>query len=546
MERLGEAPMSSHRWGNGSHRKRGPSLQESFVQHANRSRPGTSKKTKFSTFKTSTSFKADFMKRRSQTQTPKEVKARPCKSSRQSFSGVETLFAANASRKASKTLKKMTQRFSNTIMKRKSQQQNSVHNQSSDSNFQPKAIHRRDSSSNSDINISNHYHHQQQQNQQRLLDGTHYSNEETNGEAIHENACDDCGGVPSSQPVMNEDDAIDIAPEENDGNYKDDQYEPPESALFSSKKKSTFSIPMSPSATPRNKMSSSSSSSLFFSGSSAGSGTANSTFHQLLTAVPSSSSSNASSFSSLRTSANVSGTSWRSAVDKSLALSSVGGGKIHRALAQSPSSVFKSISSPQWLDCGNSSGRGVRGSVNKRGLSWLDRNRNRLRSGKCGELARQVLEMQEDVTRKVEQLKGFEFQQSMMSTTIKKKRKSFTSRSDPRSGAFIELKVMKMIEVDNNSQAVALCKRATMKIMGEGKQKQMSENVVHQQSNVQLVLNRKRAKDIDLRPDCIVRIFEPWLDLPAKSRYQNQHEDDDRALPHMPDLLVASNLIVKV
>lgn len=574
-------------------------------------------------------FNSQFMKRRGQTQTPHNSNhghrnsglTSSRQSGRQSFGGIETLFATKVSRKAATSIKKrVKQRFSHSsIMKRMPNQQhhqqpplfessrktiaarndtssvnhrrrNLHHSQRSstpldvddvaahfakytgskkstrkNSNTENKSSSRRSRRCSSAKGNSNRRicHSQHQTNQQDEQDEDEQDDDSNPHRHQHANDSDDDVGVPSSQPELNvsgeeEDDAIDALPNDTDADKQETYvYQPPESALFSSKKKkhaSSRMYPMSPSATPRHPDASSSSSSSF-SGPSITASSNNIGFNPPLAAAPfpsSSSSSSASSSSSSSSSLSRSssgGSSWHSIVDKSVALSAAGGGKVHRMLAQSPSSALKASSS-KWSGRGSSGrGGGKRGgSSNKRGSSWLDRNRNRLRAGKCGELAQQLLDMQEDVSRKVEQLKGLEFQQHNVATTgtSTKNKRRFVSRSDPRSGIFVELQVLQVNNTSTRSgQLVAQCKR-TKRIVGGGQKQHQHHRPDHareqQQNNVELVVNEKRAKEIAIQPGCTLRIFEPWLDVFSSARKHMQSMNSTQSLP---DLLVASNLIIK-
>jgi hypothetical protein len=571
-------------------------------------------------------FNSQFMKRRGQTQqTPHNSNhghrnsgpTSSRQSARQSFGGIETLFATKVSRKAATSIKKtVKQRFSHSsIMKRMPNQQHhqqppvfessrktiAARNNTSSVNYRRRNLHhsqrsatpldvddvaahfakytsskkstrknsnhhRRSSSSakgNSNHHICHPQHQRHQTNETNQQDEDEQDDDTNPHRHQHANDSDDDVGVPSSQPELNvsgeeEDDAIDALPNDADADEQEKYvYQPPESALFSSKKKkhaSSSLYPMSPSATPRHPDASSSSSSSF-NGSSITTSSNNIGFNPPLAAAPfpssSSSSSSSSSFSSSSSSLSRSssgGSSWHSIVDKSVALSAAGGGKVHRMLAQSPSSALKTSSS-KWSGRGSSGrGGGKRGgSSNKRGSSWLDRNRNRLRAGKCGELAQQLLDMQEDVSRKVEQLKGLEFQQHNVATTgtSTKNKRRFVSRSDPRSGIFVELQVLHVNASTRSGQLVAQCKR-TKRIVGGGRKQHQHQRPDHtqeqQQANVELVVNEKRAKEIAIQPGCTLRIFEPWLDVFSSARKHMQSMNSTQSLP---DLLVASNLIVK-
>ena len=583
-------------------------------------------------------FNSQFMKRRGQTQqTPHNSNhghrnsgpTSSRQSARQSFGGIETLFATKVSRKAATSIKKtVKQRFSHSsIMKRMPNQQHrqqpplfessrktiAARNNTSSVNHRRRNLHhsqrsatpldvddvaahfakytsskkstrknsntenkssprRRRRSSSSAKGNSNHHichpqHQRHQTNETNQQDEDEQDDDTNPHRHQHANDSDDDVGVPSSQPELNvsgeeEDDAIDALPNDADADEQEKYvYQPPESALFSSKKKkhaSSSLYPMSPSATPRHPDASSSSSSSF-NGSSITTSSNNIGFNPPLAAAPfpssssssHSSSSSSSSFSSSSSSLSRSssgGSSWHSIVDKSVALSAAGGGKVHRMLAQSPSSALKTSSS-KWSGRGSSGrGGGKRGgSSNKRGSSWLDRNRNRLRAGKCGELAQQLLDMQEDVSRKVEQLKGLEFQQHNVATTgtSTKNKRRFVSRSDPRSGIFVELQVLHVNASTRSGQLVAQCKR-TKRIVGGGRKQHQHQRPDHtreqQQANVELVVNEKRAKEIAIQPGCTLRIFEPWLDVFSSARKHMQSMNSTQSLP---DLLVASNLIVK-
>ena len=576
-------------------------------------------------------FNSQFMKRRGQTQqTPHNNSnhghrnsgpTSSRQSARQSFGGIETLFATKVSRKAATSIKKtVKQRFSHSsIMKRMPNQQHrqqpplfessrktiAARNNTSSVNHRRRNLHhsqrsatpldvddvaahfakytsskkstrknsnhhRRSSSSakgNSNHHICHPQHQRHQTNETNQQDEDEQDDDTNPHRHQHATDSDDDVGVPSSQPELNvsgeeEDDAIDALPNDADADEQEKYvYQPPESALFSSKKKkhaSSSLYPMSPSATPRHPDASSSSSSSF-NGSSIATSSNNIGFNPPLAAAPFpssssssfSSSSSSSSFSSSSSSLSRSssgGSSWHSIVDKSVALSAAGGGKVHRMLAQSPSSALKTSSS-KWSGRGSSGrGGGKRGgSSNKRGSSWLDRNRNRLRAGKCGELAQQLLDMQEDVSRKVEQLKGLEFQQHNVATTgtNTKNKRRFVSRSDPRSGVFVELQVLHVNASTRSGQLVAQCKR-TKRIVGGGRKQHQHQRPDHtreqQQANVELVVNEKRAKEIAIQPGCTLRIFEPWLDVFSSARKHMQSMNSTQSLP---DLLVASNLIVK-
>ena len=575
-------------------------------------------------------FNSQFMKRRGQTQqTPHNSNhghrnsgpTSSRQSARQSFGGIETLFATKVSRKAATSIKKtVKQRFSHSsIMKRMPNQQHrqqpplfessrktiAARNNTSSVNHRRRNLHhsqrsatpldvddvaahfakytsskkstrknsnhhRRSNSSakgNSNHHICHPQHQRHQTNETNQQDEDEQDDDTNPHRHQHANDSDDDVGVPSSQPELNvsgeeEDDAIDALPNDADADEQEKYvYQPPESALFSSKKKkhaSSSLYPMSPSATPRHPDASSSSSSSF-NGSSITTSSNNIGFNPPLAAAPFpssssssfSSSSSSSSFSSSSSSLSRSssgGSSWHSIVDKSVALSAAGGGKVHRMLAQSPSSALKTSSS-KWSGRGSSGrGGGKRGgSSNKRGSSWLDRNRNRLRAGKCGELAQQLLDMQEDVSRKVEQLKGLEFQQHNVATTgtSTKNKRRFVSRSDPRSGIFVELQVLHVNASTRSGQLVAQCKR-TKRIVGGGRKQHQHQRPDHtreqQQANVELVVNEKRAKEIAIQPGCTLRIFEPWLDVFSSARKHMQSMNSTQSLP---DLLVASNLIVK-
>ena len=243
-------------------------------------------------------------------------------------------------------------------------------------------------------------------------------------------------------------------------------------------------------------------------------------------------------------------------VDKSLALSGAGGGHVHRTLAQSPSSVLKVSSSTKWSGKG-SSGGGRKGGSSKTTGSWLERNRNRVLISRCGEMSRQLLEMQEDVDRKVEQMKQLDFQRennvSMPSWTTRKKKSStwssqkkiFASRSDPRSGKFISVKVKEVREL-STGQRVARCDRMDLQEKAQQQQQQQSRDsgggvgggTGETTLEVDLVLNAKRFSDVGAHIGCVLRIFEPWMIIPSHAREHDQVRQEEQ----VPDLLVASNL----
>ena len=96
-----------------------------------------------------------------------------------------------------------------------------------------------------------------------------------------------------------------------------------------------------------------------------------------------------------------------------------------------------------------------------------------------------------------------------------------------------------------SGQLVAQCKR-TKRIVGGGQKQHQHHRPDHareqQQNNVELVVNEKRAKEIAIQPGCTLRIFEPWLDVFSSARKHMQSMNSTQSLP---DLLVASNLIIK-
>ena len=390
-------------------------------------------------------------------------------------------------------------------------------------------------------------------------------------------------GVPSSQPllpsvVINEqEDVIDAHPEEMV--EEQDLYAPPESALYSSKKTKRSStngiFPMSPSATPRyagsfkqfassNSSSSSSTSNNISTKTSTMSGFPPPPPQVRMNAAAASSSSSSSSSSSAFSSFSPSSrsmqggrSSWKVTVDKSLALSSVGGGQIHRALAQSPGSALKTSAGAAWSGKGSSGGRGGsrRAGV---GSSYLDRHRTKIRSGKYGKLAQQLLDMQDDVGRKIEQLKALEFQQTHQSSNNSKSQ-FISRRSDPRTGRFVEIKVCTVTTL-KTGHFTARCERTDISVPSKNKyskhsnsneysneyanesdSNEMEENVpLLPTMEVDLIMNSKRAKSIHVTSGCILRLYEPWLELASHMR---QHKQNDY---NVVDLLIASDVVVKV
>ena len=336
-------------------------------------------------------------------------------------------------------------------------------------------------------------------------------------------------------------DAIDIHPD--DTTTEEDAYRPPESALYSSKKtkRSGGVFPVSPSATPR----------YGGGGGGGGAGGRQQGGQQSLSNCDSSSSRIAhhhhhqqlptTEFSTFSSSSVAPRTSWRAVVDKSLALSSVSGGQLHRALAESPSSASKtSGSTAPWSGRGSSGGG--RGGNKRSAGSWLDRNRTRIRGGKFGSLAQQLLDMQDDVDRKVEQLKAMEFQKTHQSSSTSKK--IFVPRSDPRTGRFIEVKVCE-IDKFKTHFFVARCERFK-DVSHEGDRAGEVDPSSTTTLEVDLVMSSKLATSIDVETGCVLRLYEPWMELSARTRQQHNRWFSPSDTAVQRNLLVVSALVTKV
>eukprot|EP00946_MAST-07B_sp_MAST-7B-sp1_P001979 g1979.t1 len=213
--------------------------------------------------------------------------------------------------------------------------------------------------------------------------------------------------------------------------------------------------------------------------------------------------------------------SWLESMDKSLMLDSVTHNLSDSLSGSAPrfnrTNQSGHTSNQPWNDVPSPLGQG---SSKK---TWMDRNRNRIANGKCGDLARRLLQARAEVARKVNRFRSHNGKDSGIASSSS----SFISRSfaDPRAGSVFRLKVQD-IATCGAEHMIATCScLASDCAAGKGASHQEGEGTracFHPGAEVELVLprngNQLRKESSSIKAGTVIRVYEPWMSVPKERR----------------------------